>query len=94
MKKDSALSPDMIPTFSWDRNLTCRQIQELLSKGSEFQKNSTLSWVLREATMDEIWFFCTPEQAYNKLPVIENHLGRRKELLRYILRTWHELGKF
>jgi hypothetical protein len=94
MKQNKNLSPDSIPSFSWDRNLTCRQIQELLDKGSEFQKNSTLSWIVREASMDELWLFCTPEQVYKRLPDIENLLGRRRELLKYILRTWHELGKF
>lgn len=94
MIKNNKLLPELIPSFAWDRNLTCRQIQDLLNNGSEYEQNSTLTWILREATMDEMWFFCTPEQVYNKLPVIEKHLGRRKELLNYILRTWHELGKF
>lgn len=94
MKSIKQLSPDSIPSFSWDRNITCQQIRDLIDNGSKSKSNSTLSWVLREASMDEIWFFCTPEQVYNKLPLIEKHLGRRKEFFRYILRTWHELGRF
>jgi hypothetical protein len=92
--KIKQLAPDVPPSFSWDRNLTCRRIRELIDNGSEFERHSTLTWVLREAPMDEMWYFITPEQVYKKFQAIEKNLGRRKEMLRYILRTWHELGKF
>ena len=88
------LDPDTQPSFCWDRNLTSRAINQLLQNGSDFERDSTLTWILRDAPMDELWNFCSPEQVYNKFTAIENQLGRRREMLRYLLRTWHELGKF
>ena len=94
INSNKKLLPETIPSFSWDRNLTCQQIRDLINNGTKYQSESTLAWVLREAAMNEVWSFCTPKQVYEKLNELENHLGRRKDFFRYILRTWHELGKF
>jgi hypothetical protein len=92
--KIKQLPPDEVPSFCWDRRYTSAAVKDLLTKGTDSQRHSTLAWILREAPMDEIWNFCTPAQVFAQLPHIEKNLGRRKELIRYILRTWHELGKF
>jgi hypothetical protein len=92
--KIKQLAPDSLPSFCWDRNLTCGQIKDLLQNGSSFERTATLEWILRDAPLDELWNFCSPKQVYNQFISLENHLGRRKDFLEYILRTWHELGKF
>ena len=91
--KIKTLNPDSKPSFCWDRDLTTSSIRNMVADTTHPQHTSTFAWVLRESPMDELWNFCTPQQVDREFGSLEKHLGRRREMLRYILRTWHELGK-
>jgi len=51
------------------------------------------AWIMREAAFPDVWQFLTPEEAWQQLNEVEPLLGRRRAFWRYILNTWHEMGR-
>ena len=91
MKSD--FSNDQIPYFAWDRALTAGQIRASLQRTSDPSWPHTAAWVMREAVVADVWQFLTPQVVDARFSDVEPHLGRRREFWKYLLRTWHELGK-
>jgi hypothetical protein len=89
----SQLHDDEIPYFSWDRPLTVRQIKEQLRAGAGFERVRLAAWIIREAAFADVWQFLTPEEVWRGFAEVEPLLGRRRAFWKYILNTWHELGK-
>lgn len=89
----TAFHDNEVPYFSWDRPLTVRQIREQLRSSSGLERARLAAWVMREAAFADVWQFLTPKEAWNQLAELEPFLGRRRAFWRYILTTWHELGK-
>jgi hypothetical protein len=84
----------IIPYFAWDRNITAGEIRRGLKNGNDEEKLSLAAWILREAAFEDVWQFLNPRAVADLLPVINSQLGRKKDFWNYIIRTWHELGKF
>jgi hypothetical protein len=82
-----------IPYFAWDRSLTVGQIKDQLRSLDGFEWNRLAAWILREAAFPDVWQFLTPREVSDHLTELEPFLGRRKDFWKYIIRTWHELGK-
>jgi hypothetical protein len=86
-------SNDDIPYFAWDRALTAGQIRAELRREDDPAWPRIAAWIMREAAVKDVWQFLSPQTVNARFPDVEPHLGRRREFWRYLLRTWHELGK-
>ncbi len=84
---------DEIPYFSWDRLLTVREIKGQLRASSGLERMRLAAWIMREAAFADVWQFLTPQEAWSHLAETEPFLGRRRAFWKYILNTWHELGR-
>lgn len=84
---------DEIPYFSWDRALTTAQIRVELQTRTGREWVRIAAWIMREAATADVWQFLTPQEVDRRFPDLEPMLGRRRAFWKYILRTWHELGK-
>jgi hypothetical protein len=82
-----------VPYFSWDRNLTEKDIKDQLKTLKEPERDNLVAWILREAAFRDVWRFLTPKEVVNCLPRIQHSLGRWKDFWNYITKAWHELGK-
>ena len=82
-----------VPYFCWDRQLTAGQIRDQLqnARGAEWLRLA--SWILREAAVADVWQFLTPQEVNAHLDELEPFLHRRREFWRYLIGTWHELGR-
>ena len=84
---------DCVPYFSWDRNLTEKEIKTRLKISNGVEKDRLIAWILREAAFRDVWKYLTPREVYECLPRIQHSLGRWKDFWNYITGAWHELGK-
>ena len=84
---------DEVPYFCWDRSWTVRQIREALRSAQGVERTRVAAWILREAATADVWQFVSPQEVWAQLDVLEPLLGRRRGFWRYILNTWHELGR-
>jgi hypothetical protein len=82
-----------VPYFAWDRNITAGEIRARLKSGINQENAALATWLLREAAVDDVWQFLTPESVAESLSLLLPFLGRKKNFWTYIFRTWHELGK-
>ncbi len=82
-----------LPNFCWDRNLNADQIHAQLRESSGFEWVRIASWIIREASFSDIWTYLTPAIIRDNMDELAPYLGRRRELVKYILGEWHELGK-
>jgi hypothetical protein len=82
-----------IPYFCWDRELTAGELRIELqnAKGADWLKLA--SWIMREASITDVWAFLTPSDVKNHLNELTPYLHRRRDLWQYLIGTWHELGK-
>jgi hypothetical protein len=79
--------------FCWDRELTAVQIRSQLrsAKGPEWLRLA--SWILREAAVADVWAFLTPREVQEHLDELAPLLHKRREFWKYLIGTWHELGR-
>jgi len=89
----TAFANDEIPYFSWDRALTVARIREELRTRTGREWAAVAAWIMREAAVADVWQFLTPQEIDSRLTELEPMLGRRRAFWKYIIRTWHELGK-
>lgn len=82
---------DAIPYFLWDAPLTVRELRERLSH-SDDERVYLLGKILREAREPDVWLFTTPQEVIGRWPVLERHLGRRRDFWLFLLKQWRELG--
>ena len=82
-----------LPNFCWDRNLNADQISTQLRNASGFEWVRIAAWIIREAAFSDIWKFLNPNEVSDHMNELAPFLGRRKDLMEYILGEWHELGK-
>jgi len=69
------------------------QIKEQLRASSGFERVRLAAWIMREAAFPDVWQFLTPEEAWQQLNEVEPLLGRRRAVWKYILNTWHKMGR-
>jgi hypothetical protein len=81
---------DVIPYFSWDKHWKVSEIRERLN-GEEYL--NTLAWLMREATVTDVWEFVSPSMVMSNFEKLKNQLGRKRDFWEYILNEWHKLGK-
>jgi hypothetical protein len=93
MDNTGKMKDDRVPYFSWDRNLTEKEIETRLKLSSGVEKDRLIAWILREAAFRDVWKYLTPQEVYECLPRIQHLLGRWKDFWNYITGAWHELGK-
>ena len=93
MKERLQLKDEQIPYFCWDRSWSVAEIQRRLAKAEGFGRDQLMAWIMREAVFSDVWRFFEPKEVYDAFPRIEPFLGKWKDFWKYILRTWHELGK-
>ena len=79
-----------VPAFSWDRNWSVSEIKQRLTGVDHI---NVLSWIMREAKFEEVWFFSSPSQVFAHFDELKYLLGRKRLFWEYILNEWHELGK-
>jgi hypothetical protein len=89
----TTLQDDAVPYFCWDRPWTTRQVREQLRSAGGTERVRLMSWIMREAAFADVWQFLSPEEVWQQFGQLEPWLGRRRRFWRYILTTWHELGK-
>ena len=89
----TALEPDAILYFGWDRLLTVRQIHDLLMDRSDAERVRLAAWIMREARFEDVWQFLRPEWVRDHFKELRPRLGRKLPFWNYILGMWHELGK-
>jgi hypothetical protein len=87
------LREDEVPYFCWDRPWTVRQIREFLRTAQGAERTRLAAWILREASVADVWQFLSPREVWTQLDALAPLLGRRREFWRYLLNTWHELGR-
>ena len=91
--KTHNFSEDSVPYFSWDRNLTVRDIKTQLRDLNGTPRDRLIAWIMREAAFPHVWEFVTPREVSERLPHLEKYLSRKKTFWKYIIGAWHELGK-
>jgi len=91
--KPRRFKDDEIPYFSWDRSLTAGAIKQSLRTLKAFEWSRLAAWIMREAAFADVWQFLKPKEVYENYRDLEPFLGRRKAFWKYIMSTWHELGK-
>ena len=82
-----------IPYFCWDRELTAGQLRMQLRNASGPDWVKLASWIMREASITDVWAFLTPHDVKKHLNELAPYLHRRRELWQYLIGTWHELGR-
>jgi hypothetical protein len=96
-KEDCVMSTrftdDDVPYFCWDRPWTVREIREQLASSTGKEWIRLMAWILREAATGDVWAFVRPQDVWERFNELEPFLGRRRRFWRYIMETWHELGK-
>jgi hypothetical protein len=81
------------PSFCWDRDWTVGEIKTRLHFATGFERLRLISWILREATFDEIWNFFSPADIYPLLVELLPWLGKKRDYWRYTFDVWRRLGK-
>ena len=89
----SELSNEQIPYFAWDRTWTAGEIRTRLQQANALEWPRIAAWIMREAAMQDVWQFLTPRQVADRFAELAPLLGRRSRFWKYILQTWHELGR-
>ena len=79
-----------IPAFSWDRNWSISEIKKRLTGVDHI---NVLSWIMREAKFEEVWYFTSPKDVFDSFNELKYLLRRKRLFWEYILNEWHELGK-
>ena len=79
-----------IPAFSWARNWSISEIKKRLTGVDHI---NVLSWIMREAKFEEVWYFTSPKDVFDSFNELKYLLGRKRLFWEYILNEWHELGK-
>lgn len=82
-----------IPYFCWDRDLTVAQVRLTLQNASGQEWLRLASWIMREASVSDVWAFLTPQEVKKHLDDLTPLLHKQKEFWNYLIGTWHELGK-
>ena len=82
-----------VPDFCWDRDLSAEQIRRQLHDASDFEWIRIASWIIREAAFSDIWLFLNPGEVSRHMNELAPYLGRRRNLLEYIIGAWRELGR-
>lgn len=81
------------PDFCWDRSLTAGQIRAKLTSARDSSWIRLAAWIMREARPADVWEFLTPREVNERLDELTPLLHRRADLWRYLMGTWHEMGK-
>ncbi len=84
---------DEVPYFCWDRPRTVAQVREALQTARGAERLRLTAWIMREAAFADVWEFLSPHEVWAEFGDLERRLGRRRGFWRYILKTWHELGR-
>ncbi len=87
-------SPNTIPYFSYDRELTTASIQALLEEPGSPSWLDTAAWIMREAAFGDVWYFLKPRDVERYLDPLLARLGKQRDFWLYIIGAWRELGKF
>lgn len=97
MASDLALdltSEDVRPYFLWSEDLTLGQLRGILAG----ERGEYLRWVysgriLREARIQDVWSFFTPEWVAGNWLKLAPHLGRKRGFWEHCLRVWKAHGR-
>jgi hypothetical protein len=81
------------PYFCWDRKLTAGQLKLQLQSAVGPEWLRLASWIMREASIGDVWAFLTPQDVKKHLDELAPFLHKRRELWMYLMGAWHELGK-
>ena len=87
------VTDNTIPYFAWDRQLTVDDIHQKLSCPCDMEWLRLAAWILREARPKDVWDFLTPIQVRDHLDELMPFLGKKRNFWRFLIRSWHELGK-
>ncbi len=80
-------------SFAWDRPETEENLRQRLASADPAEWGRLAAWIMREARVAEVWRFLTLRQVADAFESLAPHLGRRRPLWTYLLRTAHELGR-
>lgn len=80
------------PYFLWNETTTVGQFREALARAEPAERAVLLGRLLREANDVDVWEFTTVAEVRELFPLIERHLGRRRDFWRYLLDAWAEHG--
>ena len=47
---------------------------------------------MREARDEDVWKFVTPQEAWERLPDVSKHLGRRRAFWEFLFDLWRREG--
>lgn len=81
-----------VPSFFWDRDVGVEELHGILADSSHPERLDLLAVLLREARVDEVWLFVTPEDVRDALPAVSHRLGRRRDFWPWLIASWQELG--
>jgi hypothetical protein len=76
---------DLRPYFFWDEDTSIAELRAALSGPDPDERLRLLGKMLREARDTDVWRFVTPEEVADALPLVDRHLGRRKEFWEYLI---------
>jgi hypothetical protein len=80
------------PYFLWDVDVTDAELRARLRHPDPAIRAQWEGCLLREARVDEVWSYVTLEAVLRDWPLIERHLGRRREFWRWLLEGWRKDG--
>ncbi len=93
MKDHLQIKEDEVPYFCWDRPWNAAEVRRRLADAKGVERDRLMAWIMREAAFSDVWYFLRPKEVYDAFPRLEPFLGRWRDFWKYILSTWHELGK-
>jgi len=86
------VNEDLVPYFLWHRNVTIRQLREILLDASDQRRVQLLRALVREARPDDVWRFVSPESLWREWPDVEPGLGRSRPFWNWLMQEWRRLG--
>ena len=83
---------DVRPYFLWDEPLTAGELRRIVKDPSHPERLRYVERILREARVDDVWAFLTPQDVAAVWPGSRGHLGRREPVWELLLTTWRRHG--
>jgi len=83
---------DHRPYFLWDEDISIRELQQILSEGTQWDRERLVGKMLREARDLDVWHFVTPAEVQSMLPQLSRRLGKRRAFWEFLIEGWRADG--
>ena len=80
------------PYFLWDVDVTEAELRARLRHPDPAIRAQWQGCLLREARFDEVWSYLTLDEVLRDWPLIQRHLGRRRDFWVWLLDGWRKDG--